>query len=302
MPLLAIQSDFGSLHNSTSEDLLMKRIHIAGVIVGLVFALTTAPSIAQESSDVHSSLTSKYWLSLGVYYPKRQYGIGVDGTFDHSDMLPDINAALDVDERDPLPNAQFGWRFGEKWALNLQYFSSNNSSSRALDEEIEWEDVVYEIGADVFVKTELAITRVFVSRHFLQNERHDLGLGFGLHAIDASVLIEGEASIDDASTEFQSNSASISQPLPNLEVWYRYSPSKRWLLEAKLDWLSVSFDELSGGLTDLQASAHYNFTEHFGVALSYQYFNVDADVTKDVWTGAIDIAYSGPALSVNAYW
>ena len=136
----------------------------------------------------------------------------------------------------------------------------------------------------------------------MQNEKHDLALGFGVHAIDAGVLIAGEASIDDATTEFQSNSAGVSAPLPNLEVWYRYSPSKHWLLEAKLDWLSVSFDALSGGLTDLQASAHYNFTDHFGVALSYQYFSVDADVTKDVWTGAIDIAYSGPALSFNAYW
>jgi hypothetical protein len=280
----------------------MKRIHMAGAIVGLAFALTTAPSIAQESIEVHSSLTSKYWISLGVYYPKRQYRMGVDGSFDDIDILPDINAALDVDERDPLLNAQFGWRFGEKWSLALQYFSSSNSSSKSLVEEIEWEDVVYEVGADVFVKTELAITRLFVSRHFLQNERHDLALGFGLHVIDAGVLIEGEASIDDASTEFQSNSASISQPLPNLEVWYRYSPSKRWLLEAKLDWLSVSFDELSGGLTDLQASVHYNFTRHFGVGLSYQYFSVDADVTKDVWTGVIDIAYSGPSISVNAYW
>jgi hypothetical protein len=280
----------------------MKQIRITGLMVGLALALMTAPTVAQESNDVHTSLSSKYSLSLGIYYPKRQYGIGVDGNFKHNDKLPDINAAVDLDERDPLLNAQFGWKFGEKWSLNLQYFSSDNSSTKSLDEEIEWEDVVYEVGADVSVATELAITRVFVSRHFLQNEKHDLGLGFGIHMIDVGVAIAGQASIDDETSEFQSNSASLSQPLPNLEVSYRYSPSKRWVLEAKLDWLSVSFDKLSGGLTDLQVSARYNFTDHFGAGLSYQYFSIDADVTKDVWTGAIDIAYSGPALSFNAYW
>ena len=280
----------------------MIHTRIAGIMVGLAFTLMTAPTIAQESGDVHASLTSKYWLSLGIYYPKREYSIGVDGSFEPIEDLPDISAAVDLDERDPLLNAQFGWRFGEKWSLSLQYFSSDNSKSKTLDEEIEWQDDIYEVGADLSASTELAITRVFVSRHFLQSERHDLGLGFGLHMIDAGIAIAGQASINDQESEFKRNSAGVSAPLPNLEVWYRYSPSKHWLLEAKLDWLSVSFDQLSGGLTDLQASAHYNFTDHFGVGLAYQFFRIDADVTKDAWTGAIDIKYSGPVLSFNAYW
>jgi hypothetical protein len=280
----------------------MKQTRIAGIMVGLAFALMSAPTIAQESGDVHASLTSKFWLSLGIYYPKREISIGVDGTVDNDDRLVDIGAAVDLDERDPLPNAQFGWKFGEKWSLNLQYFSSDHSSSRTLDEVVEWEDDVYEVGADVSVATDLAITRVFVSRHFLQSENHDLALGFGVHAIDSGISIAGQATINDGTSEFKSNSASVSAPLPNLEVWYRYSPSKHWLLEAKLDWLSVDLDELSGGLTDLQASAHYNFTDHFGVGLAYQYFRLDADVSKDTWTGAIDFKYSGPVISFNAYW
>ena len=251
----------------------MKQIRIAGVMAGLTFALMTAPTIAQESGDVNASLTSKYWLSLGVYYPNRKFTIGVDGTIDDGNAPTEINGAVDHSERDPLLNAQFGWKFAEKWALNVQYFSASNSISKTLVEDIEWEDVIYEVGADVGVKTELAITRLFVTRHFLQDEKQDLGLGFGVHLVDTGVTIAGEAFLDDESTGFQRNSAGVSAPLPNLEVWYRYSPSKHWLLEAKLDWLAVSLDELDGGLTDLQVSVHYNFTDHFGVGAGLSVFS-----------------------------
>ena len=280
----------------------MKKSFLFQALTLLIVGILTMPASAQESTDVHSELTSKFRLSLGLYYPKREYGLGLDGNLGLPEEPIDFDAAIETDEKDVLITGIFSWQFKPKWSLSLQYFGSSQDTYKSLDEEIEWEEIVYEVGADVHLGTSLEVTRLFVARHFLQDQKHDLGVGAGLHAIDFGITLEGEARIDDESTEFRSESAKLTAPLPNLGIWYRYSPSKKWLLEARLDWLDVSFDQLSGSLTDIRVSADYSFNQHFGIGLAYQLFRLDADYKSDDWSGRVEVDYKEPALNINAYW
>lgn len=45
--------------------------------------------------------------------------------------------------------------------------------------------------------------------------------------------ISGEATLDDESREFRVSDASASFPVPDIGAWYRFSPSDRWLLDAR---------------------------------------------------------------------
>ncbi len=280
----------------------MRTLALMQTLTCLALGCIAAPVVAQQGSDVHPELTSKFDLAVGIYYPKREYVLSVDGSLGEITDPIDFDAALGTDDKDPLLTGIFSWQFKEKWSLGIQHFSAGQTTNRSLEEEIEWEDIIYEVGADVRLETGFDVTRLFVARHFLQDPKHDLGVGFGVHAINVKLQIQGAARLDDESTEFRDESANMSAPLPNLGVWYRYSPSKKWLLGARVDWLSVSIDDISGSLTDIRLSADYSFNDHFGMGLAYQEFRLDADHKNDIWRGSVKVDFTGPSLVFKAYW
>jgi hypothetical protein len=89
-------------------------------------------------------------------------------------------------------------------------------------------------------------------------------------------------------------------PLPNLGVWYMYSWSPKWVFGARLDWLSVSIGDYSGGLSDLQVGVNYQMSKIFGIGLSYDRFNLNVDATSSDISGQIETGQAGPRLTLTA--
>lgn len=77
--------------------------------------------------------------------------------------------------------AELGWQFSPKWALALQYFGSDRNSNQTLDEQIEWQDAVYDVGVNVQAETSFDVIRMFFARQVLDPGPHSLRLGVGVH-------------------------------------------------------------------------------------------------------------------------
>ena len=77
-----------------------------------------------------------------------------------------------------------------------------------------------------------------------------------------------------------------------------------WLAtgRARVDYLDVSFDKYSGGLTNGSVGIEYQMFRHLGVSLSYQYFGLDVDVKDTNWRGGVEVTLRGPFLSLTANW
>ena len=58
-------------------------------------------------------------------------------------------------------------------------------------------------GSFVNSGVKLAVTRLFIGRSFILNDRNDFGAGIGLHNLDMDIFIEGEIEFDDDTTGFQ---------------------------------------------------------------------------------------------------
>ena len=108
------------------------------------------------------------------------------------------------------------WKFGKtrKWSLFGQYFDANSSGEAVLDEDVEWQDNIYKEGSLVGAGVGIAVYRVFIGRSFVKNQQHDFGVGAGIHNLDLSAFMEGEVSIDEATTDFRRGEASATSPCP----------------------------------------------------------------------------------------
>jgi hypothetical protein len=269
---------------------------------GLLLVISSGSVLAQESVDVHPSLDSKFYLDLGMYYPTRKLTIPVHGTAGGENDSMDFDRGNHANQSDNTDAGEFGWRFGEKWSFRTQFFANSPSRTATLDEDIEWKDIVFGEGSAVTLGSDFKLVRLFFGRTFETSERHDVGIGAGLHWLEMGAFIKGEAIVNGMPVGIRRESVSVAAPLPNIGAWYSYSISPRWAAHGRVDWFSAGIDEYDGRLLNGSVGVEYKIFEHGGLGVSYNVVDLNLDIDKSNWTGSIGTRYSGLYASVNFYW
>jgi hypothetical protein len=269
--------------------------------IAFVTVLFSSPLAAQDEEDYHPFLSDKFNLSLGVFFPTKDITLQVDGS--------DPDEEIDIDEQFGLSNNQatgsmtFRWRFSEKWSVWGQFWSTDDTGKAVLEQDIEWEDVVFKEGTFAKVGVKSTVARVFFGRKFFDlGPQHEFGAGIGFHWLELDTFIEGDIIIDDDTTGFHRASVDAEMPLPNIGVWYMYSWSPKWLFQARVDWLDASIGDYSGSLWNAQAGVHWQTFEKLGVGLYFNNFKLDVDVDKTDWHGRVENRNYGPYLALTATW
>jgi hypothetical protein len=264
------------------------------------FFMVSPPATAQESDPHHPFLSDRFQLGFGVFSRNQGFKIGANGLVPEEEI--DFDEAIGVDEDDASGAFTFRWNFGEKWSLWSQGWRVNSTGGQVVTEDIDWENVTFGEGTFVRGGVENTVVRVFFGREFSIGPRHEFGLGLGFHWLEIKAFLEGEAQINEQPIGFHQGDVSVGAPMPNIGGWYYFSPSKRWLIEARLDWLDASVGDYSGGIWNSSIGVNFQMFEHLGVGLAYQYFSLDAAVDSDDWNGAVELKYRGPFLSLTTNW
>ena len=277
----------------------MKKIHVSACVIALVLG---TPTLAAENNGLHPLMTSKYWTNVGIYFSARDLKASANGSIAGITKSIDFDSNAGLDDRPDLFMAEFGWQFSSNWGIALQYFESDRSASRALSESIEWQDLVFDVGVQVEAATSMEIVRLFFARQFRDRGPHSLRLGAGIHWFSVGASLAGEATLNDLSTEFRRSTVTADVPMPNIGAWYRYSPSRKWMFNARVDWLSASIDKYSGRIWNASGGVVYSPWDHVGLGLSYQFFEVDGRLSEDRWRGEIRTQFTGPFVFVSGHW
>jgi len=272
--------------------------HLA--VVTLTAALFSGPVVAQVEEDRHPFLDDKFNLGLGIFFPKKNVSLRVDGNVPEDEI--DIDERFDLSNYEATPSLHFRWRFGEKWSFWGQYWSTDDTGKAVLDEDLEWEDVIFKEGTFAKVGIEQTIARMFFGRTFHTGPRHEFGAGVGLHWMEIDASVEGEIILEEGGTGFHTASVNSDIPLPNIGAWYMYSWSPKWLFQARLDWLDASIGDYSGSLWNGQVGVHWQTFETLGVGLYLNHFKLDVDVDKSGWHGKVEDTNIGPFLALTATW
>lgn len=70
-----------------------------------------------------------------------------------------------------------------------------------------------------------------------------LAQDYDYHPILSDSFVEGDVLGDDGTSAFRRGEASNNQPLPNVGIWYNVSPARKWLIHARVDWISASIGD-----------------------------------------------------------
>jgi hypothetical protein len=283
----------------------MKNLLPTVLLLTSLAAATPVVQAQEEDQDFHPALSDNFILSLGAFRSDHSFKISAKGQIvDIDDQDIDFGDSVGVDESATLFNGQLRWKFGKgrKWSLWGQYFENKARGDATLKEDVSWQDIVFREGTFVEAEVAVKVTRVFLGRSLVKNAQHDFGIGAGIHNLDLSAYIGGEVLVDDESTGYQRAPASASQILPNIGAWYNFSPAKKWLLHGRIDWISADINDYDGSMWNGNVGVNFQAFKHFGIDLSYQYFNIDLNVTRESWRGGVEMSYSGPVIALTANW
>ena len=269
----------------------------------LALACGSALSLPAAAQDgVHPHLTEKFSLDLGVFFPERRVTMSIDGPVIAAGEDIDFEESFGLKKSDNIFSLNFGWRFGEKWQLSAQYFASSGEWRKVLQEDVEWNDIIFGQGTGVVAGQEFQLIRTFFARKFRSSEKQEFGLGLGIHWLEIGAFIEGNAVVNGVPAGFRRESVSAKAPLPNIGAWYTYSFSPKWAFRARLDWLSAKIDEYDGTLINAAVGLNYQLFEHAGFGLSYNLFDLDLNINKRGWHGNVNTSYEGAFVHMSFYW
>ncbi|MBT8059371.1 MAG: hypothetical protein KJO33_07235 [Gammaproteobacteria bacterium] len=266
----------------------------------LVFGLTAGPVFAQSAQDFHPGMSDRFNIGIGVFLPEKSLDVRVDGS-DPGDEI-DFAEQFNYDDSESTFSGMFRWKFGEKWSFWAQGWNVSDSGTAVLDQDIEWEDVIFKEGTNATSGMDLQVARLFFGRNFYTAPGHEFGIGAGLHWLDLELYLEGEIITNLGSTEFRRESVEADFPLPNIGAWYHFSWSPKWMFVSRVDWLSASIGDYSGGLWNIQAGVNWAAFRNVGLGLYYNFFELDVDIDKSDWRGAAKSTQHGPFLSLTATW
>lgn len=268
------------------------------VSTAMLLLAMSFPVTAQE--DIHPELTAKYSLDMGVFYPERSLAFGAGATAP-GDGTIDFGGQFGLDRKDELLEIDFQWRFGEKWSLSAQHFQVSGERSAFLEENLEWNNVVFSRGTNAQASTDFTLYRLFFARSLTDGGKTDFGLGAGLHWLEIGAGIEGSILVNNT-VVFSRESVKASSPLPNIGAWYSYSLSPRWVIKARGDWFGASIDEYDGSLVNFQAGINFALFKHGGIGVAYNFVELDVDVDNNLWNGSANLTYEGPFAFISVYW
>lgn len=255
-------------------------------------------SQGETSQKKNPMLADKFKFEIGVFYPTQSFNIGANGNSPNDEI--DFNEALNLSKNDITTYFSFDWRFSRMWKLTAEYVSFKNQNTVSLKKDIHWEDYILEQGSFVSAGVNMKMYRIFIERLILKERKYELGAGLGVHALNISAFIEGEAMLNGQNLASDRYVSDAILPLPNIGIWYIYAPSDKWSFTTRVDWFAITVGEYSGGIWDIEPKVNFEISKHIGIGASYRFFNLNAKVTKTNWDGGFDASFNGPAFGIHS--
>ena len=206
-----------------------------------------------------------------------------------------INAEddLGLDDSALLPLAEITLLPGDRHLIRLSGFASRRSETKLIDRTIVFDDQTYLPNERVDSELNLTLIGLTYGYSVVKTQRADVALTFGVQVVEveANAVVRSRV-VRDAETGVS--------PLPLAGIEGRFDFSSRWSAEARLQYLSVEFDEISGSVLDARAALTWRKNPHLVFGLGYRRFAVEVDSRDDDTPGIVDLMMDGPLLFLRA--
>jgi len=269
------------------------------IITAVLFSANLA--LASDESPVGKD---KFKLSLGAFFPAIDSQVKIDSKEFGEGTEIDLEDDLGFDEDVNLGRIEGYWRFAPKHRLYLGYYGFDRDAQHAIEEEIEWDDKVFVVGAELKSKWDVDFIYAKYGYSFFQGEKWELSGSLGLYYLDTVLTVRGEARIENGGEGEVSAEITVEEsldlPIPLFGLTAEYFITPKWRVIGNVSYFTISIGEWDGSLFDFSANLEYLFHKNFGIGLGYLYFEADVERDRGEKVSHLDYKYQG--VQVYGIW
>lgn len=281
-----------------------------GVLLpGVVFwgLLASASSAPADEPAGEKRLPSKFdegfTLALGGFFPTVSSDFSINPSGGGQGGEINVEDDLGLDDSAASAWIAFNWRFQPRHQLQVEWFQLNRSGEDSAQRSFNPNDsVVVGLGASLSSKVDINLGRVTYGYSFFRREDWDGAILAGLHiaTFKASYTASGNVTVNGTpllAGSYSDSTSTHTVPLPHIGGSLQYRISPRWTASTTVLFFALEIDEYGGSLLEVDASASYQVSKHFGLGAGLKYFNLNLQANSGGGGGAeFDFTFFGPAV------
>ena len=189
----------------------VKSLALAGCInvmaLNLAHADTAAPASNTQNPSVYientsaaapALLTDPFNLSLGSYVVGTNLTADLNGHSVSAGTPIDFGHTFGTGGDFNRVRLDGEWRITPTQHIRLLYFNTDVTRTRTLDKDLDWGDYAFQANASVSATSKLAVYELSYEYAFLRRPTFELTGNAGVHVLDMSIKLAGNATITDA--------------------------------------------------------------------------------------------------------
>ncbi len=220
-------------------------------------------------------------------YGGYQLMFGIDGKFRFDGSKTGFGSTLDFDddlggdENDKMLRAGATFRLNPNHAIGFSWYDINLSGERTLDDDLQIDDKIFQIGGQIKSKIDLTLYRLFYNWSFYHSDKTELTLSPGMYFGDFEAKFKGNAVIDAEEINQISKTRRVKEnlfaPLPTIGLAVAYKIFPRLTANLRTDFFYVDISEVKGSMAELFIGLEYRVFKHFAVGAAYDRMLVDVE-------------------------
>jgi hypothetical protein len=272
------------------------------ITVSLVALLSAvAPAHAQGTK---TDVPQRFWLEVGGFRVDSATRLSFFGALGGPEDQIDFESDLDLPGTTTQGYIEAFWRPARRHQFSLNWQRVRRDSNRVtLDEQIEWGDIVFEVGADIQSTADSDFVSGAYRFALFKNEAFEIGPAVGVGYAWITATLRGEAEIGapggSEPTEIDSTSAeeTITGDIGGYLYWW---PGARWLVRGEFRYFALGLEQADAGITEGRASLTWYAWRNVGFSVQYLHTRFRYDRKRS--TTGLDgtYRYEGFQFLVNA--
>ena len=263
----------------------------------LAIALCAAGTAA--AADGLDVLSQNAWLRIGAFRPSIDTTARIDDVAG-STIGTELNFEdLGLPKKKTLPTLLLGARLGHAWRAEFEYFQLRRSGRATLDREIQVDDTVFPVAAELDSSVRSDIYRASGGYSFVRTPLLEVGAVLGLHVTTFDLALRGTISTPGQPASTASEQKKQTVPLPTIGLYAAFVVAPGWQATGRVDYFSLRQGDYDGRLINAQANLIYRITPQAGVGVGWRLDDYRIEATKTSFRGEVEYKFRGPQAFVE---
>ncbi len=243
-------------------------------VLAFVVSLPAGQALAQETD---TDVPQNFWFEVGGFRAATQTNLRLSGGTPGDEV--NFERDLDLPGNTTQAYLEAFWRPGRRHQVSLNWTRIKRDGGQVtLDEDIQWGDDVFRVGAQVQGATDSDFLSGVYRFALYKNEKFEVGPSIGLGHIWITAGLTGQAGIAGGDDEVvrditaEGTASSITGDIGGYFYWW---PGRRFLARGDFRYIAIGLDDADAAITEGRASLTWYPWSQVGIGAQYSYTKLD---------------------------